>query len=151
MSFSPTRSYVQYRPDIQHFTPFWQRKYVLTHSDQTGDLFLTVSKTYAMDQVNEMRDEVLGKWIVNQNRIEFRGEVFVGNEDIARSIQNIRYNIFNKEMPTALQGIFYGERWLLEMQPFLTQSPIYILFKSNHPEFRGYQSFGYVKDYLKFS
>ncbi|KGX84923.1 staygreen family protein [Pontibacillus marinus] len=149
MVFSTNRLYVQYRPDIQHTTAYDLRKYTLTHSDITGDLFLTVSTEYAFDQVNDMRDEVLGEWIPTLQGILFRGEALVGDETIPLTQQKIRYEIFNREMSTALQGIFYGERWLLEMNPALLASPVYILFVSNHPEYSGFRYFGKVNDYLQ--
>lgn len=149
MVFSPNRLYVQYRPDIQHTTPYNLRKYTLTHSDITGDLFLTVSTEYALDQVNDMRDEVLGEWLSTPQGILFRGEVWVGDESIPLNQQKIRYEIFNREMSTALKGIFYGERWLLEINPVLLESPVYILFVSNHHKYSGFRYFGKARDYLQ--
>ncbi|MCD5324923.1 MULTISPECIES: staygreen family protein [Pontibacillus] len=149
MSFSPFKLYTQYRPDIEHFTPFSERTYTLTHSDQTGDLFLTVSKEFATDQTNEMRDEVFGWWTQpKNNQVQFQGSVLVGTEDIPETAQQIRYQIFMREMSTALKGIFYGERWLLETYPFLKESPIWIQFRSNLPQYSGNIYFGTVKDYM---
>lgn len=148
MVFSPYRLYVQYRPEIQHKTSFRLRKYTLTHSDITGDLFLTVSTQYALDQVNEMRDEVLGEWIQSKQGTIFSGQVFVGDKSIPSNQQKIRYEIFNREMSTALQGIFYGERYLLEMNPELLQAPVYILFVSNNLDYSGIKYFGKVIEYL---
>ncbi|KGP90008.1 hypothetical protein N780_07200 [Pontibacillus chungwhensis BH030062] len=149
MSFSPYKLYTQYRPDIAHFTPFSERIYTLTHSDQTGDLFLTVSKEFAVDQTNEMRDEVFGWWsLLPDTTVQFQGSVLVGTEDIPESQQDIRYQVFMREMSTALKGIFYGERWLVEMNPVLFEAPIWIQFKSNLSKYRGNVYFGRVKDYM---
>jgi hypothetical protein len=43
------------------------RRYTLTHSDTTGDLFLTVANEYKREQISGwytqiMRDEVLAEW-----------------------------------------------------------------------------------------
>ena len=48
------------------------RRYTLTHSDTTGDLFLTISPEYDTDQISGwytrlMRDEVLGEWLFKEN------------------------------------------------------------------------------------
>ena len=45
----------------------FQRKYTLTHSDFTGDLFLTIDKDYDKVALSNwytkfMRDEVLAEW-----------------------------------------------------------------------------------------
>ena len=42
--------------------PIIGRKYTLTHSDITADLFLTIGLEYAYDEISEMRDEVLAEW-----------------------------------------------------------------------------------------
>lgn len=47
--------------------PVAPRRYTLTHSDSTGDLFLTVGAEYDRKQVSGwytrfMRDEVLAEW-----------------------------------------------------------------------------------------
>ena len=47
------------------------RGYTLTHSDQTGDLFLTIAESYNLAQISGwypklMRDEVLGEWQVGE-------------------------------------------------------------------------------------
>ena len=45
------------------FSPIKDRKYTLTHSDDTGMMFLTVSNEYDYSAINyDLRDEVLGTW-----------------------------------------------------------------------------------------
>lgn len=39
-----------------------ERKYTLTHSDETGMRFLFIGSEYAEDQFDELRDEVVGHW-----------------------------------------------------------------------------------------
>jgi hypothetical protein len=53
------------RPD----GPLNPRRYTLTHSDRTGDLFLTIGPDYDQRalralQVRLERDEVLGDWVL---------------------------------------------------------------------------------------
>ncbi|KGX92573.1 hypothetical protein N781_14665 [Pontibacillus halophilus JSM 076056 = DSM 19796] len=148
MGFNPNAVYVQYRPDIHHFTPYLERKYTLTHSDETAQLFLTVSKQFAYDTLNPERDEVFATWIPNYEGVVFQGSVFVGDESIPRQRQFRRYTIFHKEMETALRSIFYGERWLLQAYPFLLYSPIHIQFNSNLPYYHQNLFFGYVYQYV---
>lgn len=52
--------------------PLLPRSYTLTHSDITGDLFLTVAQQYNLPQISGlytrlMRDEVLAQWDVEEN------------------------------------------------------------------------------------
>ena len=52
--------------------PVVPRRYTLTHSDRTGDLFLTIGCDYDREalsalQVRLERDEVLGEWILDSD------------------------------------------------------------------------------------
>ncbi|WP_246145484.1 staygreen family protein [Bacillus rubiinfantis] len=60
--FNPEKLSVEYRDGITTTGPVIPRCYTLTHSDVTGDLFLTLGIQYAWGKINRMRDEVLGEW-----------------------------------------------------------------------------------------
>ena len=53
--FNPRRFSVEFRTGITDEKPVEGRKYTLTHSDETGELFLTVALTYAYDKVNSIK------------------------------------------------------------------------------------------------
>lgn len=55
---NPDKLYVEYR-NVTPTEPVTGRKYTQTHSDITGDLFVTIGLQYAYDKINPMRDEVL--------------------------------------------------------------------------------------------
>lgn len=59
---NPEKLFVEYRPGVTATEPVMGRKYTLTHSDETADLFLTIGLEYAYDKINKMRDEVLAEW-----------------------------------------------------------------------------------------
>jgi len=59
---SPNRIFAQYRDKIQPYQPVPGRKYTITHSDTTGQLFVFIAGEYAEDQINEMRQEVRLEW-----------------------------------------------------------------------------------------
>ena len=63
----PEKLSVEFRKGVTTTEPIIPRRYTLTHSDVTADLFLTIGLIYAYDKVNAMRDEVLGEWINAQN------------------------------------------------------------------------------------
>ncbi|MFD1017718.1 staygreen family protein [Thalassobacillus hwangdonensis] len=147
MTFSPFKVYTQFRRPVQPCTPVAERKYTLTHSDTTGDLFLTVAFEIAEDQLNELRDEVIGEWRTDHCNLNFYGKVFVGDERWPEAWQKLRYQIFVKELPTALKAIFYGERWLIEQEPCLLEVPVYVEFQSNFSSFNGVMYMGLVSDY----
>ena len=76
------------------------RKYTLTHSDTTGDLFLTISREYDEKQISGwytkfMRDEVLGERkqkLVNMNYIY----IFISVEDLFLGGQKYEIKLFDR-------------------------------------------------------
>jgi hypothetical protein len=64
----PEKLHVTLSEEITPEEFFLPRRYTLTHSDATGDLFLTVSESYEQEAISGfytrlMRDEVLAEWL----------------------------------------------------------------------------------------
>ena len=54
---------VSFKDNIGKSRPIMPRKYTLTHSDETAELFLSIGNKYDLDKINySVRDEVLGSW-----------------------------------------------------------------------------------------
>lgn len=62
----PKKVFVQYRDDVRPYEPVTNRKYTITHSDLTGELFVFIAENYAEDQITSMRDEVRVTWEKNE-------------------------------------------------------------------------------------
>ncbi len=62
---------VEFRNGVTSTEPILGRRYTLTHSDITAELFLTIGSAYAYDKINATRDEVLGEWIGKQKTTYF--------------------------------------------------------------------------------
>jgi hypothetical protein len=63
----PEKLHVRFAPSTTADGPVVPRRYTLTHSDVTGDLFLTIGPAYDHKQISGlytrfMRDEVLAEW-----------------------------------------------------------------------------------------
>lgn len=54
---------VDFIGEVMPTGPMIPRRYTLTHSDQTGELFLTIGSIYAKDKITANRDEVIGEWL----------------------------------------------------------------------------------------
>ena len=129
------------------FSPIKDRKYTLTHSDDTGMMFLTVSNEYDYIAINyDLRDEVLGTWKTYDDSYILFFYAYIG--DLNYSDALYRYNIFKSHMNSALQAIIYGDRMLLSKYPELLNTPIYIKFDSSIPVFNNYEFYGFVRDYI---
>jgi len=89
--------------------PIVPRKYTLTHSDITGELFLTIAAKYDYDKITDMRDEVLAEWIMVNSEYALMVNVMVDKKKNP-IMSAVRNSIFTKELPLALQALRYGDR-----------------------------------------
>jgi hypothetical protein len=110
------------------------RRYTLTHSDITGNLFLSIGSEYDTKQTSKlytrlMRDEVLAELVNNEGSFELRVHCHISGGLIVGSA-GWRYNIFRSELPLVLEAIRYGDKALFEKNPELDHIPVYIHFHS---------------------
>jgi len=110
--FDPHKLTVNLLTPATFAQPVEGRKYTLTHSDITGQLFLDIGYMYNMQAVNpQMRDEVLAEWKKDVNgHLTLAGTAYVDGGEYSSSTAGIRFNIFMKEIDTAISGIVYGDR-----------------------------------------
>lgn len=143
--FQPERLSVEYRNGVTAAAPVNQRYYTLTHSDTTGQLFLTIGAQYAWDQLNSMRDEVFGTWM--PHGACFYVFVHIDQGEYDKSTAEKRYNIFRQELPLALTAMRYGDRFLFNTYPQLDQAPIIIHFMSAYPQFAKKENWGTFRNF----
>ena len=132
--FNPERLTVEYRDGVSATDPVISRCYTLTHSDFTGQLFLTIGTQFAWDKVNtDMRDEVLGVWKLEGNGLLFNVYVFVATKDHDVNSAIRRNEVFRRELPLALTAIRYGDRFLFDRHLYLDDALIIVNFMSIYP------------------
>jgi hypothetical protein len=149
-AFDPRKLSVKYLPPADSAHPLEGRKYTLTHSDITAELFLDIGYVFNFEAINpKMRDEVLAEWKNNeQNHFHLIGRAYVDGGEFSQEAAGIRFMIFKKEMGTALKGIIYGDRQLYSYYPILLDAPIYISFESTYPAYRQTAYYGTPRQYL---
>lgn len=149
--FNPHKLMVKLIPPATSLEPLQGRKYTLTHSDITADLFLDIGYVYNTEAINwVMRDEVLAEWTKDQqNHFNLTGKVYVDGGEFGKNISDIRFSIFKKEMDTALKGIVYGDQSFYKIYPLLLDAPIYIYFESTYPQYRQIIYYGTPRQYLE--
>ena len=147
MRFNTNKIETTFVSPITLDSPIEGRKYTLTHSDDTGMMFLTVATEYDYSSINQdLRDEIIGTWKKYDNFYNLFFYAYVGDLDYLDALN--RYNIFKSHMVSALQAIIYGDRELLNKHKELLNTPIYVKFDSSIPTFNNYEFYGYVKDYI---
>jgi hypothetical protein len=127
------------------------RLYTLTHSDRTGELFLTIGGQYDKQQISKlytrlMRDEVLAELADDGDRLVFKVYCHVSGGLIIGTAK-WRYNIFHSELPLVLEAIRYGERTLFEQNPKIDNAPVIIYFQSSNSRFNRVEDWGIIADY----
>ncbi len=143
----PSKLFVELRDGVTPEEPILGRKYTLTHSDTTAELYLTIGLNYAYDMVNEMRDEVLAEWRIDHDQIYLLVNIHVDNQTnpVASTIRNV---IFVRELPLALEAIRFGDNPFFEFHQELKQAPIWISFHSIYPELDRFEYWGTPEDYI---
>ena len=143
---NPNKLHIEFRTGVTMTEPITGRRYTLTHSDATADLFLTIGKKYAYDKFTAMRDEVLAHWQPWNGYLFLYVYVLVDNQpDSSRSAE--RYAIFRRELPLALEAIRYGDGVFFAAHPGLDNVPIWVYFDSKKPEYNRFECWGTLYDY----
>lgn len=127
---------------VTPLNPIIPRKYTLTHSDVTAELFLAVGWKFAYEAIGPMRDEVLAKWYRHKNGYALYGLVHVDSQNKNKAESAVRYKVFQENLPLALESIRYGDRKFFRVHPTLDNAPIWIALSSVYPEYKGMQYWG---------
>ncbi|HXY74340.1 MAG TPA: staygreen family protein [Dehalococcoidales bacterium] len=115
------------------------RFYTLTHSDFTGELFLTIDNKYNRKQISGlytklMRDEVLAELVPNGDIFELKVHCHVSGGLVLGSAK-WRYEIFHSELALAIEAIRYGDRSAFESNHLFDQAPVIAHFISGQKEY----------------
>jgi hypothetical protein len=144
--FNTEMLHVNFGMETGETKPIIPRKYTLTHSDVTGELFLTIAAKYDYDKITDMRDEVLAEWVMVNSEYALIVNVMVDKEKNP-IMSAVRNSIFTKELPLALQALRYGDSEFFRENPSLDKAPIYMKFNSVYPMFNRLELWGTPSDY----
>jgi hypothetical protein len=147
----PERLRVRFSSDITPEEMVKPRCYTLTHSDQTGDLYLTIGPTYDREQISGwytrlMRDEVLAEWRAEDKNPVLHVYCHVSG-GLVLGTPGWRYAIFQRELPLVLETIRFGDRRLFESLPELDQAPILVHFHAAQRRYKRTETWGVLGDY----
>lgn len=144
--------HVKYIASANSKGPIKQRSYTLTHSDFTGELFLSIGTKYDKKAISGiytkiMRDEVLAEWLKKENNYSLHVYLHVcGGLIIGRA--GWRDNIFRGHLPLVLKSICQADIEFYQNHPSLKSSPIIVHFNSSNKKYNKIEDWGTPKDYL---
>jgi hypothetical protein len=147
---NPDKLHVTYLTDTTPESLTLPRRYTLTHSDITGELYLSIGNQYNKKQISGlytrlMRDEVLAE-LAEEDGLVFRVHCHVSGGFVLGTAK-LRYNIFRSELPLVLEALRYGDRVLFEQNPKLDNTPVLIHFRSTVSRFDKVENWGTMADY----
>jgi len=147
----PDKLHVEWAPGSTATGPLLPRTYTLTHSDSTGDLFLTVGPAYDQEQISGwytrfMRDEVLAEWLQGGSGPELHVHCHLSGGIVAGSASG-RDAIFRHELPLVLEAFRFGEQQLVAANPALDNSPVQVHFHSTNARYDRVETWGTLADY----
>lgn len=148
---SRDKLHIKLSGEITLTDPVIPRCYTLTHSDATGDLFLTIAESFNRAQISGwytrlMRDEVLAEWQNIQGILfllvhcHLSGGIILGNAEW-------RYQIFQQELPLVLEAFRYGDRQLFVAHPECDQAIVKVEFHASRLADRRLEEWGQLKEY----
>ena len=148
----PDKLHVTYLAGTTPEELIFPRRYTLTHSDITGNLFLYIGSEYDTKQTSRlytrfMRDEVLAELSKDVDNLVFRIYCHVSGGFVVGTAK-WRYNIFKSELPLVLEAIRYGDRFIFEQEPKLDTIPVLIHFSSKNTRFNKVEEWGTMSEYM---
>lgn len=123
----PRKLHLAFMPGVSREGPLTARAYTLTHSDSTGELFLSIGESVNQPQISGwytrfMRDEVLAEWcFADPAALDVHCHVSGG---IVLGTPDWRKEIFRRHMPLVLEAFRYGDRTFILAHPELETAPI---------------------------
>jgi hypothetical protein len=148
---NPENLHTEFLPGTTPEGPITPRRYTLTHSDRTGELFLSVGFDYNQRQISGwytrlMRDEVLAEWKQDENSYSLHVYLHVSG-GLVFGRASWRETIFRNELPLVLETIRYGDRSLFKTYPELDYGSIIVHFQSSDPNHQKIEEFGIPSNY----
>lgn len=143
--------HVRFLPGSTPAGPLFPRRYTLTHSDRTGDLFLTIGPDYNRKQLSGLytrllRDEALAEWANEETGPTLHVYVHVSGGFVFGS-PAWRNRILKREMPRVLEAIRVADAYLIAHTPRLVDAPIVVHFESHKAKYHRVEPYGNLRDY----
>ena len=148
---NPEKLRIDFLPGTSAESPLIPRRYTLTHSDRTGELFLSIGPDSNIRQISGwytrlMRDEVLAEWKQGEEGYSLHVYLHIsGGLTFGRA--GWRGAIFRRELPLVLESIRYGDRDLFTTYPDLDTASISVHFQSSDSRHYKTEHWGVLSNY----
>jgi hypothetical protein len=147
----PDKLHVEFMSGVTPEGPLTPRCYTLTHSDRTGDLFLSIGSTYNRPQISGwytrfLRDEVLAEWVADKDGPSLHVHCHVSG-GLVLGTAGWRNGILRYHMPMVLEALRFGDQPLYKAHPELDNTPIQVHFHATQRRYNRLEPWGVPADY----
>jgi len=149
--FDPEKLKVSFYRQLRSKDPVLPRRYTLTHSDITGELFLYIGRDFDHKSLSGfysrlLRDEVLGEWKDHDRMVL---DIFcLVSGGIAIGPAKWREAIFRQHMDMVLEAICYGDRDLIKRNQDLLNASIFVYFITRNKKSEITENWGIISDFM---
>ena len=149
---NPEKLHVTYLAGVSIKDMTMPRCYTLTHSDITGDLYLSIGSQFNKKQISNlytklMRDEVLAEWQEKEGELYLNIYCHICG-DICFGWASLRNQIFRSELPLAIEAICNGDINFIVNNPTLKEAIIIVNFHATKRKYNKTENWGRVKEYI---
>lgn len=150
---NPDKLFVTNSLDSGGTDAFLPRWYTLTHSDRTGDLFLTIGREADEKQIaglytRLMRDEVVAEWKEGrEGDLELHVYVLVSGGFVFGTA-GMRDSILRRHMPMVLEAFSYAESDVISHDPALERAFVKVHYQSHRKKYDRIEDYGHFGDWL---
>jgi hypothetical protein len=142
---------ITYSSGVNPKGPITPRCYTLTHSDFTGELFLSIGPEFDKKSISGfytriMRDEILAKWIKEEKGYCLNVYCHVSGGFVIGTA-GWRCKIFRRELPLVLKAICQGDNDFFTANPSMQNSLILVHFQSKNEKYNKIEKWGKTKDH----
>jgi hypothetical protein len=135
----PEKLHVTFEDEIGAQNSVLPRRYTLTHSDRTGDLFLSIGRDYNRRQISGlytrlMRDEVLAELNGDARAAALHVYCHVSG-GLVIGTAHWRNGILHHHMRQVIEAFRYGDREFYARHPEGKQAKVWVHFHSSDPKY----------------
>ncbi|MGE8205825.1 staygreen family protein [Heyndrickxia sp. NPDC080065] len=136
-------------PPATSLNPLEGRKYFLTHCEASGTWYLSIGTHQpSLTSKNSFFDVIQAEWTTKMGEYILLGKININYEESDDKLAQIRYMIYQKDLPNLLRLMINGDKQFLQYHSLLLDAPIHIEFESNIPEFYRSLYMGSARKYL---
>lgn len=148
---NPVKLHITFHRGTSAYKLSLPRRYTLTHSDTTGDLYLSIGAEYDHKQISGfytrlMRDEVLAEFKDGEGTPSLHVYCHVSGGFVFGTA-GWRNEILHHHMRMVLEALRYGDRELISAQRQLDQAKVRVHFASTRARYNCVEDWGLLNEY----